>query len=33
MAGWLTVVVEVPRITFNPVKTVFDLLKPEHQPE
>ena len=32
MAGWLTVVVEVPRITFNPVKTVFDLLKPEHQP-
>jgi len=33
MAGWLTVVVEVPRITFNPVKTVFDLLNPEHQPE
>ena len=33
MAGWLTVAVEVPRITFNPVKTVFDLLKPEHQPE
>ena len=33
MAGWLTVIVEVPRITFNPVKTVFDLLKPEHQPE
>lgn len=32
MAGWLTVIVEVPRITFNPVKTVFDLLKPEHQP-
>jgi hypothetical protein len=33
MAGWLTLVVEVPRITFNPVKTVFDLLKPEHQPD
>jgi hypothetical protein len=32
MSRWLTVVVEVPRITFNPVKTVFDLLKPEHQP-
>ena len=32
MAGWLTLIVEVPRITFNPVKTVFDLLKPEHQP-
>jgi len=32
MAGWLTMAVEVPRITFNPVKTVFDLLKPEHQP-
>jgi hypothetical protein len=31
MAGWLTIVVEVPRITFNPVKTVFDLLRPEHQ--
>ena len=33
MAGWLTLIVEVPRITFNPVKTVFDLLKSEHQPE
>jgi hypothetical protein len=33
MAGWLTVVAEVPRITFNPVKTLFDLLKPEHQPQ
>lgn len=33
MAGWLTMIVEVPRITFNPVKTVFDLLRPEHQPE
>jgi hypothetical protein len=33
MARWLTVFVEVPIITFNPVKTVFDLLRPEHQPE
>ena len=33
MARWLTVFVEVPVITFNPVKTVFDLLRPEHQPE
>ncbi|HVY54413.1 MAG TPA: DUF4301 family protein [Thermodesulfobacteriota bacterium] len=33
MAFWNTVFVEVPVITFNPVKTVFDLLKPEHQPK
>jgi hypothetical protein len=33
MAHWLTVFVEVPINTFNPVKTVFDLLRPEHQPE
>jgi len=32
MADWNTVFVEVPLITFNPVKTVNDLLKPEHQP-
>lgn len=32
MADWITVVVDVPRITFNPVKTIFDLLRPEHQP-
>ncbi len=32
MADWLTVFVEVPGITFNPVKTVFDLLRPPHQP-
>lgn len=32
MAGWNTVFVEVPLSTFNPVKTVFDLLRPEHQP-
>lgn len=31
MAHWNTVFVEVPVITFNPVKTVNDLLKPEHQ--
>jgi len=31
MAFWNTVFVEVPRTTFNPVKTVFDLLKPEHR--
>ncbi len=31
MAYWNTIFVEVPLITFNPVKTVFDLLKPEHQ--
>lgn len=32
MYYWLTVFVEVPKITFNPVKEVNDLLKPEHQP-
>jgi len=32
MAKWITVFVEVPLITFNPVKTVNDLLKPTHQP-
>ena len=32
MAGWNTVFVEVPAATFAPVKTVFDLLRPEHQP-
>ena len=31
MAFWNTVFVEVPLITFNPVKTVNDLLKPAHQ--
>jgi hypothetical protein len=30
MAGWITLFVEVPLGTFNPVKTVFDLLKPAH---
>lgn len=32
MYYWLTVFVEVPKITFNPVKEVNDLLKKEHQP-
>lgn len=31
MANWNTIFVEVPLITFNPVKTVTDLLKPTHQ--
>lgn len=31
MAKWITVFVEVPLVTFNPVKTVNDLLKPAHQ--
>ncbi|MFH1350505.1 MAG: DUF4301 family protein [Pseudomonadota bacterium] len=33
MAKWNTAFVEVPIITFNPVKTLFDLLREEHQPE
>ncbi|MGZ9676887.1 DUF4301 family protein [Flavobacterium sp. GNP001] len=31
MADWLTIFVQVPLVTFNPVKTVNDLLKPTHQ--
>ena len=31
MSGWITVFVEVPSSTFNPVKTVWDLLKESHQ--
>lgn len=31
MARWNAIFVEVPLITFNPVKTVTDLLKPTHQ--
>ncbi|HTR96654.1 MAG TPA: DUF4301 family protein [Candidatus Acidoferrales bacterium] len=31
MAGWNTVFVEAPIDVFNPVKTVFDLLRPAHQ--
>jgi hypothetical protein len=30
MANWVTVFVEVPIITFNPVKTVNDLLREQH---
>jgi len=33
MAKWISIFVEVPLITFNPVKTVNDLLKPAHQPQ
>ncbi len=32
MSDWNTVFVEVPGSTFNPVKTVNDLLRPSHQP-
>jgi len=32
MAEWITLFVEVPIATFNPVKTINDLLKSEHQP-
>ena len=31
MAHWNTIFVEVPLDTFNPVKTVTDLLRPAHQ--
>jgi hypothetical protein len=31
MAYWNTIFVEVPSSTFNPVKTVIDLLKPAHR--
>lgn len=30
MADWITIFVEVPLITFNPVKTINDLLREEH---
>ncbi len=33
MADWNTLFAEVPIETFNPVKTVNDLLRKEHQPE
>ncbi|MEN6437989.1 MAG: DUF4301 family protein [Syntrophobacter sp.] len=32
MADWISIFVEVPPDTFNPVKSVYDLLRPEHQP-
>lgn len=31
MSDWITIFVEVPLATFNPVKTVNDLLREEHQ--
>jgi len=31
MAYWNTIFIEVPFITFNPVKKVVDLLKENHQ--
>ena len=33
MSDWNTLMVEVPVSTFNPVKTVNDLLRPQHQPQ
>ena len=32
MVCWNTILVEVPLITFNPIKIVLDLLRKEHQP-
>lgn len=32
MACWNTIFIEVPAAVFTPVKTVFDLLRDEHQP-
>ncbi len=31
MAFWNTILVEVPLVSFNPVKTINDLIKPAHQ--
>ncbi len=31
MARWITLFIQVPATTFHPVKTVNDLLRPEHQ--
>lgn len=31
MSNWITIFVEIPAETFTPVKTVLDLLRPEHQ--
>lgn len=33
MADWNTIFVETPIITFNPVKVIVDLLRPQHQPK
>jgi len=32
MADWITLFVEVPIASFSPVKTITDLLRPQHQP-
>ena len=32
MADWITLFVEIPRATFNPVKSFLDWLVPNHQP-
>ncbi|MBN2613676.1 MAG: DUF4301 family protein [Bacteroidales bacterium] len=32
MSGWNTIFYEVPASTFSPVKTINDLIRPEHQP-
>ena len=32
MAEWNTILVETPLETFSPVKSILDLLRPEHQP-
>ncbi|MGB7291010.1 MAG: DUF4301 family protein [Thermodesulfobacteriota bacterium] len=31
MADWITILIEVPIVTFNPVKTILDLVRKEHQ--
>ncbi len=31
MANWITILIEVPIVTFNPVKTILDLVRKEHQ--
>jgi hypothetical protein len=33
MFDWITLLIEVPRMTFNPVKMINDLLRPGHQPK
>jgi hypothetical protein len=33
MSDWITLLVEVPASTFNPVKTIADLLRPAHEPQ
>ncbi len=33
MANWITIFVEIPGSTFNPVKTYLDWLHPNHQPQ